>query len=146
MSRSLRSRVSPCVADRIPGEFCGWSLIRMSCVALVLTVSSAAPVRAAIFGGIDFPQGASSFADAVIRFDQLHSGGPGPSPAIPTINDPLAALGPPDFVAANFDFGYATLGRGGLIELRFVDNLLTNSGNNLNDLHIFEIGPDVEDT
>lgn len=117
-------------------------------ISLLLTafVAGTVPVRAEFFGGIDFPQGASSFADAVIRFDQLYSGGPGPDAAILTINDPHAALGAPDYVSSNFDAGYATLGRGGLIELRFLDNLLTNSGDSLHDLHVFEIGPDVEDT
>lgn len=119
-------------------------------ISLVLTGLVAAPAHAhaEFFGGIDFPQGVRSFADAVLRFDQLHSGGPAPDPSIPNISNPSGALGPPDFVDSRFNDGYATLGRGGLIELRFVDNLLTNSGsgNTLKDLHIFEIGPDVEDT
>jgi hypothetical protein len=108
-----------------------------------------APTRQAqaeFFGGIDFPQGVRSFADAVLRFDQLHSGGPAPDQSIPNISHPVGALGPPDYVDARPNDGYATLGRGGLIELRFVDNRLTNSGNSLKDLHVFEIGPDVEDT
>jgi hypothetical protein len=38
-----------------------------------------------------------------------------------------------------------SIGDGGLLELGFVDNVLTNSGNNgVRDLHIFEIGPSVE--
>ena len=41
---------------------------------------------------------------------------------------------------------YVTLGRGGLIRLAFVDNLLTNSASAAADLWIYEIGPDVEDT
>ena len=42
--------------------------------------------------------------------------------------------------------GSVSLGDGGLIELEFTDNLLTNSGNADFDIHIFEVGPDVEDT
>jgi hypothetical protein len=42
--------------------------------------------------------------------------------------------------------GSVTLGHGGLLELLFTDNFLTNSGDGQNDLHIFEVGPDVEDT
>jgi hypothetical protein len=92
------------------------------------------------FGGIEFPDGVRSFADAILRVDPLFSGGP----AATDDNDPLTALGPPDNVPG---FGQSSaLGRGGLIELLFVDNRLTNSGDAALDLHIFEVGPDVEDT
>ena len=93
------------------------------------------------FGGIEFPQGESSFADGVIRFDPLFGGGPAPTD--PRFTDPLAALGVPDFAA---NVGSVSLGRGGLIELAFIDNVLTNSGDDGFDLHVFEVGPDVEDT
>ncbi|NJX15813.1 T9SS type A sorting domain-containing protein [Tamlana crocina] len=36
------------------------------------------------------------------------------------------------------------LGEGGYIKLGFTNNLLSNSGNNENDLYIFEVGPAVE--
>ena len=39
-----------------------------------------------------------------------------------------------------------SLGRGGVIVVEFTDNALTGSGNSDADLHIFEIGSDVEDT
>lgn len=112
------------------------------CGALVAAAHGSA-ARAEIFGGIDFPEGASSFADFVLTYDALHSGGPGPT--APESLDPLNSLGIPDYSPAT-DLGYVTLGRGGLLEVRFGDNLLTNSGSDLKDLHIFEIGPDVEDT
>ena len=38
------------------------------------------------------------------------------------------------------------MGAGGRIVVRFTDNSLTGSGNSDQDLWIFEIGPDVEDT
>ena len=41
---------------------------------------------------------------------------------------------------------YVTLGDGGSLTLEFVDNRLTGSGNANDDLWIFEIGGDVEDT
>ena len=90
-----------------------------------------------IFGDIDFPGGVSSFANYVIQYDPLYSGGPAPAPAY---MNPDESLGPPDHS------GYVPLGRGGLIELEFTDNFLTNSGDSAYDLHIFEVGPDVEDT
>ena len=40
---------------------------------------------------------------------------------------------------------FVSLGDGGTLTLRFVDNLLTGSGDNKADLWIFEVGPDVED-
>ncbi len=98
--------------------------------------------NAVIFGGIDFPQGASSFADSVIRYEPLFTGGPGPTSS--NFINPNSAIGIPDDFAN--PAGSVSLGRGGLIELLFTDNILTNSGNSDFDLHVFEIGPDVEDT
>lgn len=97
--------------------------------------------QAETYGGIEFPNGSLSFADAVLRYAPLHSGGPAPTQGI----DPEAALGAPDFVS-NHAETHATLGRGGLIELRFVNNFLVNDATGAHDLHIFEVGPDVEDT
>jgi hypothetical protein len=96
-------------------------------------------------GGTDFPQGAVSFADAVVNF----------SPAVPgPANQFLGssnALGVPNYAGANGCASQAactfvTLGDGGTITLRFTDNLLTGSGGDALDLWIFEVGPDVEDT
>lgn len=93
------------------------------------------------YGGIDFPQGDVSFADEVIRYDPSYSSGN--EPFDENYTDPDSALGAPDYNSPN---GSVSLGSGGLLELLFTDNALTNSGNSDNDLHIFEIGPDVEDT
>lgn len=109
-----------------------------------LTLIETSPVLAVIFGGIDFPQGESSFVDFVIQYDPLFSGGP--APTSPSRLNPNAALGVPDFTGPVAGPGSVGLGSGGLIELGFDDNVLTNSGDNRDDLHIFEIGPDVEDT
>jgi hypothetical protein len=116
--------------------------LRWLCFGLLL-LASTHTASAEIYGGIDFPEGPSSFADFVLTYDPLYSGGPGPS--APQSLDPLDSLGIPDY-ENSADENYVTLGRGGLLELRFGDNLLTNSGSDLKDLHIFEIGPDVEDT
>lgn len=107
--------------------------------AVILTGASLS--QAETYGGIDFPNGSLSFADAVIRYAPLHSGGPAPTEG----TDPEAALGIPNYVS-NHPETHATLGRGGLIELRFVNNYLVNDGGTGHDLHIFEVGPDVEDT
>lgn len=114
--------------------------------ALISLALAASAACATEYGGIEFPDGESSFADYVIRYDPLFGGGPAPSH--PMAINPEDALGIPDFPANGGvgTPGAVSLGRGGLIELGFYDNMLTNSGDSLPDLHIFEVGPDVEDT
>ncbi|MEO1527560.1 MAG: CARDB domain-containing protein, partial [Planctomycetota bacterium] len=82
----------------------------------------------------------SRFADAVLRYDPDYSNGNTPTSA----TDPTAALGAPDFPENGS--GFVSLGQGGLLELAFTNNRLTNSGSDKTDLKIFEIGPQVEDT
>jgi len=119
-------------------------LILIAFSGLLLMPVGAQNAFAEIFGGINFPGGASSFADAVIRYNNLFGGGPPPpTPSNPPYLDPTESLGPPDWVNP---FGSVTLGSGGLLEVRFVDNVLTNSGDASLDLHIFEIGTDIERT
>lgn len=102
-------------------------------------------MQATLIGGVDFPDGAVSFADKVVSYT------PGdPAPNSPYA-DPKNALGIPDYVSGNIDCtntdcDYVSLGNGGSLILEFVDNLLTGSGNADFDLWVFEIGPDVEDT
>lgn len=99
--------------------------------------------QAAIYGGVNFPNGAISFADQVVAFNPPASG-PG-RPTAPFLN-PNLALGVPDYQSSLPDDGYVSLGDGGSIVLQFVDNALTGSGSSALDLWIFEVGPDVEDT
>lgn len=102
-------------------------------------VINATYVRGDVFGGIEFPNGVVSFADEVLEYDPLYNGGPGP-----TVNtDPSLALGAPEGLAVN---KCISLGRGGMIRLKFTNNNLVNSGDAGKDLHVFEIGADVEDT
>lgn len=119
-------------------------IIHRSLLAFVAALGvgvTAGQAMALTFDGIEFPQGTSSFADSVIRYAPLHNGGPGPTAV--NYQNPLEALGAPNYAG---DIGAVTLGRGGLVELAFTDNLLTNSGSDMKDLHIFEVGDDVEDT
>ena len=115
--------------------------LRVVLIVLVLGPCCWATARAEEYGGIEFPQGEISFADTVIRYDPLFS--EGNAPTDPDYLDPDEALGVPDY---DGDGDSLSLGSGGLVELRFVDNALTNSADDTPDLHIFEIGPDVEDT
>lgn len=105
-------------------------------------------VQAEIFGGVNFPQGAVSFADAVVSYAPVLVGGTQPTePHRGAFN----ALGVPNYAgdnscASQLACTFVSLGDGGSITVRFVDNLLTGSGTNALDLWIFEVGPDVEDT
>jgi len=107
---------------------------------------------ATVIGGVDFPQGAVSFADAVVLYEPLFDGGPAPTAAN---SDPSNALGVPE-VPGNTSIGacsgspsdcpFVSLGDGGRLTLQFTDNLLTGSDDPGLDLWIFEVGPDIEDT
>ena len=92
--------------------------------------------NAEIYGGVDFPDGAISFADEWIFYQpttDVHS----------PHNDPSAALGIPDY---HSDSNYVSLGDEGVLILKFSDNSLTTSWDNSNDLWIFEIGSAIEPT
>ncbi len=92
--------------------------------------------HAELIQGIEFPDGAKSFADAVTSY----SPGAGVTAAYQT---PLKTLGVPDYSPYN---GYAALGNQGTLVLRFLDNSLTTSGTSAHDLWIFEVGEDIEAT
>ena len=92
------------------------------------------------FDGIEFPGGAASFIDAVVSYEPGFGGGPTPAAQH---SDPAQVIGIPD---AEDGINFTSLGNGGRITLRFTDNVLTGSGDETPDLHVFEIGADVEDT
>lgn len=95
------------------------------------------------YSGICFPQGDVSFADAVLDYDPAYSGLC--IPTNPNFLQGSSALGPPDWTGPPAQVGSVSLGSGGKLEVAFVDNVLTNSGNNnVEDLHIFEVGALVE--
>lgn len=94
-----------------------------------------------MYGGIEFPDGSISFADSVVSYDPGFGGGN--TPTDPNFTDPSMALGIPDY--AN-PIGTVALGAGGRLVLQFVDNFLTGSDDSGADLHIFEIGPNIEHT
>ncbi|MEX2495858.1 MAG: PEP-CTERM sorting domain-containing protein [Woeseia sp.] len=98
-------------------------------------------------GTVEFPDGAISLADEVVDYQPGLEGAAPTSPYQGAFN----ATGLPDYSGANTcadqaSCTFVSLGVGGSLTLRFTDNLLTGSGNSDDDLHIFEIGPDVEDT
>lgn len=125
----------------------------LSAALLSVALLAVAPdVRADLIGGIEFPGGAASFADAVVSYDPLFGGGPAP---VAPNNEPTNALGIPE-VPGNTSVGacrgapadcpFVSLGNGGRITLQFTDNALVGSDTPDLDLWIFEVGPDIEDT
>lgn len=76
-----------------------------------------------------------TFADVVIEYN------PGCANDVDTF--PESTLGVSDYVDADGDT-YLYLGEGGSIKLGFTNNTLTNSGDAMNDVFVFEIGPLVE--
>ncbi len=127
----------------------------MNTLARALTLLSAAfalPANATIYNGVDFPQGAASFADSVVNF----TAGPGPDPAFLA---PTNSLGVPDvnttnglncyFYPSTSNCLFTSLGNGGTLTLQFTDNVLTGSsasgsvtgtGDGFDDLYIVEVG------
>jgi len=110
-------------------------------VSLLLGIKS--QTNAEEFRGIEFPQGVVSFADEVVEYDPLYSGGP--EPTAPLFIDPESSLGSPDHDGPDHSEGSVSLGHGGRLTLKFTNNALTGSDDASGDLYIFEIG-EVEST
>ena len=91
-------------------------------------------VYAVPIGGIEFPDGPVSFADAVVSYSPGSDVGSG-------WNNPNDALGVPNFSGSS---NATSLGEGGELILRFTDNSLTTSGDASEDLWIFEMGAATE--
>lgn len=94
--------------------------------------------KATPYGGVEFPDGAVSFADAVVSYN------PGTGVGSPYDN-PALALGVPDWTDGIHN-NFVSLGIEGQLILQFTDNSLTTSGDDSNDLWVFEIGDEIEPT
>lgn len=114
-----------------------------SIIVILTGLAVSTNATAAMYGGVEFPDGAVSFADVVVDFSPvIQAGQPTPQHLVPE-----RALGIPDDPSGtSAGAGYVSLGDGGSITLQFTDNSLTGSGNSDDDLWIFEVGPDIEDT
>jgi OOP family OmpA-OmpF porin len=88
-------------------------------------------------GFVYFPAGDISFADEVVSFVK------GNPSAGDNDSQPEETLGIPDYDPATEDH-YTTLGCGGVLTLRFTDNVLVDIEGP--DLYVFEIGPAIEPT
>ena len=119
----------------------------MACALLAGSALMAGSARAEVFGGVDFPGGVSSFADVVTSYQPGLAGNDPSAPHQGAFN----ALGQPNYAGSNSCASQAactfvSLGVGGALVVQFTDNLLTGSDSDADDLWIFEVGPDVEDT
>ena len=120
-------------------------------IALLIVVGAASDAHAVYIGnsqgGADFPDGAISFADAVVDYSPGMVFGTSPSEPY---RGAFNALGLPDYagtylVSSQAECTFVSLGDGGSITLQFTDNWLTGSDSSAMDVWIFEIGGDVED-
>jgi hypothetical protein len=114
-------------------------------ILLALGMAVALPAHAIPIGGVEFPEGAVSFADTVVSYSLTAS-----VPSAPHQGD-FNALGIPNYAGVNscpsqLGCTFVSLGSGGSIVLRFDDNKLTGSDSAALDLWVFEVGPNVEDT
>lgn len=117
----------------------------MSLRLIILSLMCLLPqfANAALFHGVEFPDGTISFVDEV---GEVIPSGNTPGAAQ---SDATQAKGAPDFidgVACGETCPYVSLGSGGSLTVEFVDNRLTGSDSSSADLWIFEVGGDVEDT
>lgn len=118
----------------------------VACMTLSSVAAQAIPIGNAQ-GAAEFPDGAISFADAVADYSPAIQGGQptaGNRGSFNALGAPNAQLDDVCDVAVECDS--VSLGDGGSITLRFLDNVLTGSDSPDLDLWIFEVGPDVEDT
>lgn len=90
-------------------------------------------------GEIALPMGDISFADRVVSFTEGS-----PSSSRDDARDPAGAIGPLDYDFSKDAGKFVTLGCHGSIVLEFTDNALIDIP--AADLHVWEIGPDVEPT
>jgi hypothetical protein len=119
-------------------------VVRSTLAAAALAVFAGAS-QAELIGGVEFPQGVASFADAVESFTPAV-----PGPSAPHLGD-FNSLGVPNYnnvngCASAASCSFVSLGAGGTLIVEFVDNRLTGGGSAADDLWIFEVGPNVEDT
>lgn len=117
--------------------------IAISSVTVFISIAASINAHAAIYGGIEFPDGAISFADAVVSYT------PGADVDVSgSYYDPQEALGTPDYIFPNANYptgnGAVSLGDLGQLVVQFTDNALTTSGDATPDLHIFEVGGVIE--
>jgi hypothetical protein len=89
---------------------------------------------AEVFGGVDFPAGPVSFADAVAEYDPGFGNSTLPDPEF---QNAAETLGPPDLDGL---LGYVATGEGGRVVVEFTDNVLVGNGSAAHDLYVFEGG------
>ena len=109
--------------------------------------------------GPDLPNGEASFADSVTSFVPgiVYDADLGVNVPLDAFLGAQNTLGIPDVITTldalncyanptQENCKFASLGVGGVLTVEFVDNRLTGSGDATDDLWIYEIGPDIEDT
>lgn len=134
------------------------TLVLGTCCAFLSCTANATTFPNISGTGPDLPNGEVSFADVVTSFVPgiVYDASVGADVPLPAFLGAQNTLGIPDvttqtalncYLNQNQDnCKFASLGVGGILTVEFVDNRLTGSGDDADDLWIYEIGPDIEDT
>jgi len=108
-----------------------FKIISLTLWIFIFNLSLCSQLSAIDINGIEFPEGAVSFADIVFSYT------PGEGVDSP-YNDPSKSIGLPDWNPQGDAVTNLSLGTGGIVILKFMDNSLTTSGDESADLWIFE--------
>lgn len=114
---------------------------------LPLVILTLALTQVQTFQGLKFPQGGISFADEVVYYKRDTHSAPFELTSSQGHDNPLEALGIPNAQSGHrfFFFGQppkaVQLGPGGILSLKFTDNLLSGNGNSDSDLWVFSSQP-----
>jgi parallel beta-helix repeat protein len=103
-------------------------------------VSTVPVPTSSTIAGAFYKTGSLAFADSVVLYDPRAGGGPVP---LSGLQDPNQALGVPNYSSVGEprpNQGVVSLGRGGILVLRFDDNILTGSDDASPDLAVYEVG------
>lgn len=111
----------------------------ITAAAVLGLTAGAASAATLTFNGVDFEDGERAFVDSVVSFTEGSKVGID----VDGYSDTSQTLGTPDYVSGN---GYLSLGVGGSVTLQFTDNALSGSGDDKDDLFVFEIGKLIEGT
>lgn len=115
------------------------SILSLAFAALPIQTFSQESYPKSQGGSLVLPQGAVSFADEVVLFEEGR-----PHSSNDWVRRPTHAIGAPDHPDVGGNGASVTLGCKGRLVLAFTDNALIDI--NGPDLHVWEVGPDVEPT
>ena len=122
-------------------------LLIISLIILPIFLITRAVKQTQIFAGVQFPNGMNSFANEVISYRINDS----QNTQSTSVSNPGAVLGIPQsannsiFFLINKQNDYISLEKGGMVEVKFSNNLLTGSDDEKPDIYIFMTSETIQD-